>query len=45
MDVYFRIKFQVSSVILTNCSEVGQFYDPTSKKAPKIPTHIRVNLV
>ena len=37
MGVYLRIKFQVSSIILTSCREVGQFYHPPQNKPLKYP--------
>ena len=47
MGVYLRVKFQVSSIILTIFRQGGgvilPLLYPTSKQTPKKPTQIRVN--
>ena len=45
MCVNLRIKFQVSSIILTSFRDGGNFTRPSSKRAPKKPTQIRVNKI
>ena len=51
MAVYLRVKFEVSSVILTSFKQgrVGGWGNftppPTSKRTPKKPTQIRVKKV
>ena len=44
MGVYLRAKFEVSSIILTNCRQWEVILPPslTSKRTPKKPTQIRV---
>ena len=45
MDVYLRAKFEVSSIILTGFRQgVILLPPPTSKRAPKKPTQIRVKV-
>ena len=42
MRLYLRTKFQVSSIFLTSFRVI--LPPPTSKRAPKKPTQIRINL-
>ena len=42
MHVYLGAKFQVSKVTLKSFKKWGNFTPPTSKQAPKKPTHIRI---
>ena len=44
MSVYLRAKFEVSNVILTGFRQGGNFTHPTSKRTPKKPSQIRVNV-
>ena len=44
MDVYLRSKFEVCSIILASFRQGVILTSPTSKRTPKKPTQIKVNV-
>ena len=45
MGVYLRVKFEVSSIILTGFRQGVILLPPTSKRTPQKPTQIRVRII